>query len=154
MKDSSPTASLTRRFEVATVVAVEVLLVAAVVVAIAILYAMFIHGIRVNLTTIESVAVLEEKLGHVFAGVLIVLLGLELIETLKAYFVEHHVRAELILTVALIALGRHVIRLDIEHATGLQLLGVSSLVLSLALGYFVIKRSHGPSVAVDPPTEG
>lgn len=151
MNDSRPTAKIIRRFEVFTVVAVELLLVAAIAVATLVIFAMFIHGLRVNLTTIESVEILEERLGRVFAGVLIVLLGLELIETLKAYFVEHHVRTELILSVALIALGRHVIQIDIAHASGLQLTGVAALILSLALGYFVIRRSHGQSGAADPP---
>lgn len=95
---------------------------------------------------------LEARLARVFAGVLIVLLGLELIETLKAYFVEHHVRAELILTVALIAIGRHIIKLDIEHASGLQLVGVAAIILSLALGYFVIRKSHAQSGPDNPPT--
>jgi uncharacterized membrane protein (DUF373 family) len=151
MKDSSPTATLIRRFEVVTVVAVELLLVVAVATAIVVLYWLFIHGIRANLTSIESVDVLEDRLGRIFAGVLVVLLGLELIETLKAYFVEHHVRTELILAVALIALGRHIIQIDVAHASGVQLVGVAALILALALGYFVIRKSHAQSGAGDPP---
>jgi hypothetical protein len=69
MKDASPAGTIIRRFEVLTVVTVELLLVAAVFAATVLLYAMFIHGVRVTLTTIESVAVLEERLGQVFAGV-------------------------------------------------------------------------------------
>jgi uncharacterized membrane protein (DUF373 family) len=152
--DSAPMAKLSRRFEVAVVVAVELLLVIAVAVAVVLLYIMFVHGVRANLTAIESVDVLEEKLGRIFAGVLVVLLGLELIETLKAYFVEHHVRTELILTVALIAIGRHLIQIDVAHAGGGQLAGIAALILSLAAGLFVIRRSHAPSGSGDASTTG
>lgn len=142
MTDSSPTTRLIRRFEVVIVLAVQLLLVVAVAAATAVIYGLFIHGVRANLTSIESVEVLQDKLARVFAGVLIVLLGLELIETLKAYFIEHQVRTELILTVALIGLGRHVLQLDVEHTSGSQLAGLSALIGSLAIGYFLIRRSH------------
>ena len=153
MTDSSPTTKFIRRFEVVTVIAVQLLLVVAIATATAVIYGLFINGVRINLTAIESVDVLQDRLSHVFAGVLLVLLGLELIETLKTYFVQHHVRAELILTVALIALGRHVLQLDVEHAGGTQLAGLAALISSLALGYFIIRRSH---IAQDPgnPTPG
>jgi uncharacterized membrane protein (DUF373 family) len=142
MNDSAPTARLIRRFEVITVLAVQLLLVLAVAAATLVIFVLFFHGLRANLAAIESVEALQEKLSRAFAGVLIVLLGLELIETLKAYFVEHHVRAELIFTVALIGLGRHVLQLNVEHASGAQLAGLAALIASLAVGYFLIRRSH------------
>jgi uncharacterized membrane protein (DUF373 family) len=77
-----------------------------------------------------------------FAGVLIVVLGLELLETLKTYFAEHHVRLEVILVVAIIAVGRHVIQIDFEHTPGTVLLGLSSVILALTVGYFLIKRTQ------------
>ena len=52
-----------------------------------------------------------------FGGVLVVLLGLELLDTLKAYFSEHHIRVEVIIVVAMIAVGRHIIQLDFEHGS-------------------------------------
>jgi len=73
-----------------------------------------------------------------------VVLGLELLETLRAYFTEHRVRLEVILVVAIIAVGRQVIQIDFEHTPGMVLLGLSGLILALTLGYFLIKKSHVP----------
>jgi uncharacterized membrane protein (DUF373 family) len=77
-----------------------------------------------------------------FGGVLIVLLGLELMETLKTYFSEHHIRVEVILVVAIIAVGRHIIKLDFEHVSASLLFGLSVLMIGLTTGYFLVRRSH------------
>jgi uncharacterized membrane protein (DUF373 family) len=82
-----------------------------------------------------------------FAGVLTVVLGLELLETLNTYFTEHHVRLEVILVVAIIAIGRHVIQIDFEHTAGTVLLGIAGVILALTLGYFLVKKAQ---VAVAP----
>jgi uncharacterized membrane protein (DUF373 family) len=76
-----------------------------------------------------------------FGGVLVVVLGLELIETLKVYFHEHQVRVEVIMIVGLIAVGRHVIQIDYVHEEASQLFGLGALIVSLALGYFLVGKS-------------
>jgi uncharacterized membrane protein (DUF373 family) len=76
-----------------------------------------------------------------------VLLGLELLETLRIYFREHDVRVEVILVVAMIAVGRRIIEVDFDHTQVQQLLGVSVLMLSLAVSYFLVKRAHARSLA-------
>jgi uncharacterized membrane protein (DUF373 family) len=82
-----------------------------------------------------------------FAGVLSVVLGLELFETLKTYFTEHQIRLEVILVVAIIAVGRQVVQVDFEHTPGAVLFGLSAVILALTLGYFLVKRAQ---VAVAP----
>jgi uncharacterized membrane protein (DUF373 family) len=88
------------------------------------------------------------------AGVLVVVLALELLETLKTYFVDHHIRVEVILVVAIIAVGRHVIQIDFEHTPGIVLLGLSSVILALTSGYFLVRKVHaggrGEEVAPEP----
>jgi uncharacterized membrane protein (DUF373 family) len=133
---------MVRWFELIIVSAVQVLLAAGVAVATVMLYVLFIESIRARVTAVNSVGALQENVGRLFSGVLVVLLGLELIETLKTYFVEHHVRTELILTVALIAIGLHVIQLELERVSGGQLAGLAALITAVAGGYFLIRRSH------------
>jgi uncharacterized membrane protein (DUF373 family) len=77
-----------------------------------------------------------------FAAVLLLMLGLELLDSLRTYFTEHRVRLEMILIVAMIALCRHVILLDVEHLDAMQLLGISALALALTTGYFLVKRAQ------------
>lgn len=96
---------------------------------------------------IASVMDLQQVLQRAFGGVLLVLLGLELFDTLRTYFTEHRLRLEIILVVAIIAVGRHVILLDLEHINGFMLVGVASLVVALTGGYFLVRRI---SVAAPP----
>ena len=131
-----------RKFETASVIVLKVLLIMSVAVAIVMLYVLFFSGIREHLSSIDTVGNLQTALQHVFAGVLLVLLGLELIETLNAYSADHHVRIEVVLIVAMIALGRHIVQMDFEHVSGQILLGVAALMAALATSYFVIRRAH------------
>ena len=131
-----------RKFEDVSVIVLKVLLIVSVAVAIVMLYVLFFNGIRGHLTSIESVGGLQTALPRVFAGVLLVLLGLELIETLNAYSADHHVRIEVVLIVAMIALGRHIVQMDFEHLSGPVLFGVAALMVALAVSYFAIRRSH------------
>jgi len=133
---------LLQRFELVIVRALQLLLVILIVIATITLFALFFQGIRSNIGEIGSTEELHAVLQRGFGGVLIVLLGLELLETLKTYFSEHHIRVEVIIVVAMIAVGRHIIQLDFEHASASLLLGLSALILVLATGYFLVRRSH------------
>jgi uncharacterized membrane protein (DUF373 family) len=75
--------------------------------------------------------------------VLIVFLGLELLETFKVYYQEREIRVEAVMVVAIIAVGRQIIEVDLEHTSGPVLLGIAALLIALASGYFLIKRSLG-----------
>ena len=61
-------------------------------------------------------------------------------ETLRVYFKSHRVRLETILAVAIIAIGRHVINLDVEHMSGSSLIGIAAIVLVLTGGYFMVRQ--------------
>jgi uncharacterized membrane protein (DUF373 family) len=136
--------------EVTAVTGMQVLLIVMVAVATVVLYVLLAKNLVSQLARIESAAGLLPTLQQSFAGVLTVVLGLELLETLKAYFTEHHVRLEVILVVAIVAVGRQVILLDFEHTSGTVLLGLSGVILALTLGYFLIKRAQAP---IAPPTQ-
>jgi uncharacterized membrane protein (DUF373 family) len=138
----STTERLLQRFELVIVRALQLLLVILIVIATITLYALFFQGIRSNIAEIGSTEELHAVLQRGFGGILIVLLGLELLETLKTYFSEHHIRVEVIIVVAMIAVGRHIIQLDFEHAPASLLLGLSALILVMATGYFLVRRSH------------
>jgi uncharacterized membrane protein (DUF373 family) len=130
------------KLEVAAVVAMQVLMMVMVAVATFVLYVLLFRNLLTQVVRIESAAALLPTMQQSFAGVLTVVLGLELLETLKAYFTEHHVRLEVILVVAIIAVGRHVIQVDFEHTPGTVLLGLSGMILALTFGYFLIKKAH------------
>lgn len=119
----------------------KTLLIVAVAFATIILCFLFVRGVILYTPHIGSVDVLHEMLDRIFGGVLIVFLGLELLETFKVYFERREIRIEAVIVVAIIAVGRHVIEVDLEHTSGFILLGIAALLISLASGYFLIKRS-------------
>src|SRR5262249_23343982 len=131
-----------RWFDIVIVASVQVLLIMLIIIATITLYGLFLAGVRNNIDEIGSAEDLHGVLQRGFGGVLIVLLGLELMETLKAYFSEHRIRVEVILVVAMIAVGRHIIKLDFEHASPPLLFGLSTLMIALSAGYFLVRWSH------------
>ena len=96
---------------------------------------------------IDSVAELQQAVQELFAGVLLVVLGLELLDTLRNYFIEHRFRVEFLISVALIAVARHIIQLDYEHASPWLVGAIALLVASLAASYVAI-RAFEPRKAV------
>ena len=88
---------------------------------------------------IETIAELQDTVQSLFAGTLLVVLGLELMDTLRDYFVEHRLRVELLLSVALIAVARHVIQLNYEDVSPWLVVGIGFLILSLAASYVAVR---------------
>ena len=58
----------------------------------------------------------------------------------------------MILIVAVIAVSRHIIQLDFEHADGFVLIGIGALVISLTAGYFLVRWGtlSNPLRRIDP----
>jgi uncharacterized membrane protein (DUF373 family) len=82
----------------------------------------------------------------IFGFILLVLIGIELLETMKAYFEEHIVHVEVVLEVALIAVARKVIIMDVKELSAQTVLAVAGLLLALAIGYFLEKRARQEQV--------
>ncbi|TVQ14914.1 MAG: hypothetical protein EA361_06950 [Bacteroidetes bacterium] len=78
-----------------------------------------------------------------FGVFLLVLIGIELLDTIKVYFKKHEIHVEVVILVALIAIARKVILMDFEKYTGFEILGIAAIVISLALGYYFIKKAGG-----------
>ena len=77
----------------------------------------------------------------IFGFFMLILIGLELMETMKAYLEEGIVHVDIIFLVAITAMTRKVIVLDAKALTPLSLIGVSSIILALSLGYFFVKKA-------------
>ncbi len=90
------------------------------------------------------------ELLDIFGLFLLVLLGIELISTLKTYLAENEVHVEVVFAVALIAIGRKVIILDVKELSSLSLIGIASIIISLSIGYFLVKRAFHGKNSQDP----
>jgi len=74
---------------------------------------------------------------------LLVLIGLELLETIKAYLNKREFHVEIIVLVA-----RKVILLDTTTAG--ELIGIALIIIALCGGYYLIRRA-GPPRSFPPP---
>ena len=81
-----------------------------------------------------------DQLFEIFGFFLMLLIGVELLETIKAYLHENVVHSEIVLEVALIAISRKVITLNVKAYEPLALLGIAALIVSIGLAYFFIKK--------------
>jgi len=88
---------------------------------------------------IDSIAELQQAVQALFAGVLLVVLGLELLDTLRNYFIEHRFRVEFLISVALIAVARHIIQLDYEHTSPGLVAAIALLIFGLAASYVGVR---------------
>jgi uncharacterized membrane protein (DUF373 family) len=142
---------LVRLCELVVVASAELLLAGAILMATVVLYGLFIERLPATLGSVSSLEEVQDEIEHVFAGVLLLLLGLELLKSLSSFFIGYRVQVEIIIVVAIIAVTRHVLLVDIERTEALKLIAIAGLVLALALSYAIVRRSGAgkPSPGAD-----
>ena len=74
-----------------------------------------------------------------------ILIGLELLETIKMYLKDDQIHVELVMLVALIAVGRKVILLDLKQMEPMAIIGLALIIISLATSYYIIRKVHPDS---------
>ena len=72
---------------------------------------------------------------------LVLLIGLELIQTVKAYLDDDVIHVDLVVLVAIIAIARKIIVWDIGKYSYLDLLSLAAMTTALGVTYFLIKRA-------------
>ena len=92
----------------------------------------------------------------VLGAFLLVLICIELLDTIKAYFKENTIHVEIVILLAIIAVARKVILLDPSGVTGIEfgveMMGIGVIVISLAAGYYILKKA-GISIGPGKPEE-
>jgi uncharacterized membrane protein (DUF373 family) len=79
---------------------------------------------------------------EIFSFFLVILIGVELLETLKAYVKKDVIHVRLVLEVALIAMARKVIILEPNSVTALTLFGMASLISALGVAFYFERKAH------------
>jgi uncharacterized membrane protein (DUF373 family) len=80
------------------------------------------------------------ELLDIFGLFLLVLIGVELLETIKAYLRENVVHIDVVLTVAMIAIARKVITLEVKELPSLTLVGMAAIIVALASAKYFFRR--------------
>lgn len=82
-----------------------------------------------------------DELLEIFGLFMLVLIGIELLDTIaKTYMAESVDHAQIVMSVAIIAIARKVIILDVKDLSGLALVGIAAIILALSTGYYLIKK--------------
>lgn len=90
---------------------------------------------------------------EVFGFVFMVLIGLELLETIKTYLSKEQLHVEVVFLVAMIAIARKVILLDVKHMDAPVLYGIAAIILALAAGFFFLRLAYRKGEDVRNPEE-
>jgi len=91
-----------------------------------------------------------KEMMEVFGFILMVIIGLELLETIKAYLTKHEIHVEVVLLVALVAVARKVIILDYKEIEPEMMFAVAALVLSMSVGFYVVRRALIEKRSIEP----
>jgi len=119
-----------------------VLILMTVVVAIAIVELGMLLYLDIFDSTDDVLFLEIDELFRIFGFFFIILIGFELIETVEMYFKDNVIHAEVVLLVAVIAVSRKVILLDLEKYDPLAIIGLGFIILALGGCYFLIKLSY------------
>ena len=82
-----------------------------------------------------------EDLFQIFGLFLMVLIGLELMTSIRDYLRDNRIHAELMLLVAMTAVTRKVVILDASQIDPMMMFGIGFVIIALAVGYFLVRRS-------------
>jgi uncharacterized membrane protein (DUF373 family) len=101
-----------------------------------------------NLTDAPPGLLQNHELTNILGVFLLILIGVELLDTIKAYFRENAIHFEIVILLAVIAIARKVILLDPATSlhpefVGMELIGIGVVIVGLASAYFLIKKAGG-----------
>jgi uncharacterized membrane protein (DUF373 family) len=101
-----------------------------------------------NLTNPPPGLLENHELTNILGVFLLILIGVELLDTIKAYFLENTIHFEIVILLAVVAIARKVILLDPAASlhpefVGMELIGIGVVIVGLASAYFLIKKAGG-----------
>ncbi|MEI6892342.1 MAG: phosphate-starvation-inducible PsiE family protein [Pontiella sp.] len=82
-----------------------------------------------------------KEMMEVFGFILMIVIGLELLETIKAYLDKKVIHVEVVLLVAIVAVARKIIIMDYKDITPQMIFAVAALVISLSIGFYAVRRA-------------
>ncbi|MBP2132182.1 uncharacterized membrane protein (DUF373 family) [Methanomicrobium sp. W14] len=72
---------------------------------------------------------------------LLILIGLELMDTIKSFLETKKIEVGIVLILAIIAISRKVIVIDPNTTSDFELIGIGALVIALTAGYYFVKKA-------------
>jgi uncharacterized membrane protein (DUF373 family) len=103
------------------------------------LVAGFAIDIARDIVAYPTGSITSDQVFAIFGNLLLILIGLELMHTVKVYLVDHTVHVEVILAVALVALARKIIVFNMKDYQG-TVIGLALLIAALAGSHWLLLR--------------
>ena len=89
-----------------------------------------------------------------FLGLFMTLvIAIELLDTVRVYFDSNVVKIEVVFLIAMMALARHVIVLDLHELSGVSLVGIAAIIGALAGSYYLFRRIRHARVEAHEPSQ-
>lgn len=117
-----------------TYILIVLLYIVAALSILEVIYMLYLDIIRPPVFFLEVADILD-----ILGQFLLVLVVLELLETVKAYLDEDIVHVEVVLEAAMIAVARKIIILNSKETTPLTIFGIGFLLVAVAASYFAVK---------------
>jgi uncharacterized membrane protein (DUF373 family) len=98
------------------------------------------YTLYLSLVVISPGLLEHHELLNVFGFFLLVLIGIELLGTVKGYVRENVIHVEIVIILAIIAIARKVILLDLPSTTDVAMIGIGVIIIALCSGYYLLKK--------------
>lgn len=99
------------------------------------------YSLFMDFYTNKSLLISLNALMSTFGGFLLILIGIELLETIKVYLKQNIVHVEVVILVAIIALARKIVIINVEELSIDVSAGIALLILALGIAYYLIKKT-------------
>lgn len=83
-----------------------------------------------------------DELIHIFGWFLLVLIAVELMSSVANFIERKSINIETMILIALTAVSRKVILLESKEYDPIYLMGVSSLVITLSVGFYLVRKRN------------
>ena len=133
-------AEIIKKFE-KIVIYVLLMLMALVIIGAIIWFAFFLVKDFMIVTHGNLMLDLSNHMMQIFGFMFSIIIGLEIFDTIKVYLEKHIFHAEMIILVAIIAVSRKIIILDMSHLSPIKIIAIAILIAALTGRYFIIKKS-------------
>ena len=80
-----------------------------------------------------------DELLELFGAFLLVMIGVELLDTVKIYITKKTIHVEVVLLVGIIAISRKVVILEPRTMDALTLIGIAAIIFALTIGFYFVK---------------
>jgi len=100
-----------------------------------------VYQLVISLTNAPPGLLTNGELTVVLGSFLLVLITVELLDTMKAYITDNVIHVEVVVLLAIIAIARKVILLDPASTNGGELIGIGIIIIGLAAAYFLLRKA-------------